>query len=70
MELSELKRLREELAAARFSGALTVKAGEQWVTYKSEAELRAALEALNRDIAAAEGRARSRRLLAWCSKGL
>lgn len=70
MELSELKRLRDELVAARFSGALTVKAGEQWVTYKSEAEMRAALEALEREIAAAEGRARPRRLLAWCSKGL
>lgn len=70
MELTELKRLRDELLAARFSGALSVKAGEQQVTYRSEAEMRAALADLEAQIARLEGRPSARRARVWCAKGL
>jgi hypothetical protein len=39
MTLEQLKAQREALKAARFNGVLTVKAGDKWVTYKSDAEL-------------------------------
>ncbi|MEW5890352.1 MAG: hypothetical protein AB1768_15225 [Pseudomonadota bacterium] len=70
MDLQTLKRLRDELLSARMSGVLTVKAGEQQVTYRSDAELCAALADLEARIAAAEGRPAVRRVRAWCAKGL
>jgi hypothetical protein len=36
-----------------------VKAGDKWVTYKSDAELQSALNDLEREIAKAEGRPRA-----------
>ena len=49
MTLEQLKAQREALQAARFNGVLTVKAGDKWVTYKSDAELQSALGDLDRD---------------------
>ncbi|MCK2097712.1 phage head-tail joining protein [Thauera aromatica] len=43
MTLEQLKAQREALQAACFNGVLTVKAGDKWVTYKSDAELQSAL---------------------------
>ncbi|MCX8016973.1 MAG: hypothetical protein N2690_03575 [Rhodocyclaceae bacterium] len=70
MELEELLRLRDELLAARYAGVLSVRAGEQTVTYRSEAELRAALAELEAHIAKAQGKGRVQRARAWCAKGL
>ena len=70
MTLEQLKAQREALQAARFSGVLTVKAGDKWVTYKSDAELQSALHDLDREIAQQEGRPRARRIRAYAGKGL
>ncbi len=58
MTLEQLKAQREALKAARFNGVLTVKAGDKWITYKSDAEIQSALSNLEREIAKAEGRPR------------
>jgi hypothetical protein len=52
MTIDELQTLRDTLKAARYNGALTVRAGDKWVTYKSDKEMAAALDALEREIAA------------------
>jgi len=70
MTLDQLKAQREALRAARFSGLLTVKAVDKWVTYKSDAEMQAALEDLEREIAKIEGRRRARRVRVYAAKGL
>lgn len=70
MDLQDLQQRYEELLAARYSGALTVRAGEQWVTYRSDAELRAALQDLQQRIEQLQGRRRMQRCRAWCAKGL
>jgi len=69
MTLEQLKAQRA-LQAARFNGVLTVKAGDKWVTYKSDAELQSALHDLDREIAQAEGRPRARRIRTYAGKGL
>ena len=38
MTLDQLKTLRDALQAARYNGVLTIKAGDKWVTYRSDAE--------------------------------
>ena len=70
MTLDQLKAQREALQLARFNGVLTVKAGDKWVTYKSDAELQSALGDLDREIAKAEGRPRARRIRTYAGKGL
>ena len=70
MTLDQLKIQREALLAARYNGVLTIKAGDKWVTYKSDAELQSALGYLAREIALAEGRPRARRIRTICGKGL
>lgn len=69
-ELDALTAQRDALRAARYSGALSVRAGEQQVTYRSDAELRAALAELEARIEALQGRRPLRRVRAWCAKGL
>ncbi len=59
MTLAQLKAQREALQSARFNGVLTVRAGDKFVTYKSDAELQSALHDLDREIALAEGRPRA-----------
>ncbi|WP_291455081.1 hypothetical protein [Cupriavidus sp.] len=49
---------------------LTVKAGDKWLTYKSDAEMQAAIRDLEREIANAEGRRPARRIRVYTSKGL
>ena len=70
MTLEQLKTQREALLSARFNGVLTVKAGDKWVTYKSDAELQSALGDLDREIAKLEGRPHARRIRTLCAKGL
>ena len=70
MTLEQLKAQREALQAARFNGVLTVKAGDKWLTYKSDAELQAALQDLEREVANAEGRRPARRIRTYAGKGL
>ena len=70
MTIEQLKAQREALQAARFNGVLTVKAGDKWVTYKSDAELQSALHDLDREIALAEGRPPARRIRTYAGKGL
>ncbi len=62
MTFEQLKIQREALQSARFNGVLTVKAGDKWATYKSDAELQSALGDLDREIAKLEGRPHARRI--------
>ena len=55
MDLSELIRRRDALERARYGGRRTVEVGDRSITYKSDAEMKAALLDLNRKIAAASG---------------
>jgi len=70
MTIEQLKAQREALKAARFNGVLTVKAGDKWITYKSDAEIQSALSDLEREIDKAEGRPRARRIRTYAGKGL
>lgn len=70
MTLEQLKSQREALQTARFNGVLTIKAGDKLVTYKSDAELQAALADMDREIARQEGRPRARSIRTVCAKGL
>ena len=69
MTLEQLQQQCEALRTARYQGVLTVRAGDKWVTYKSDAEMRAALAAIDREIAVLQGRPRRRRLLTYGKKG-
>ena len=66
----QLKAQREALQAARLSGVFQIKAGDKWITYRSDKEIQAALADVDREIAQMEGRPRPRRIRAYCSKGL
>lgn len=70
MDLTQLIALRNALKTARYQGVLSLKAGDKWVTYKSDAEMRSALSALERDIALMQGKPKSRSLKTYASKGL
>ena len=70
MTLDQLKAQRDALQAARYNGVLTIKAGDKWVTYRSDAELQSALHDLEREIAQQEGRPRTRRIRTYAGKGL
>lgn len=68
--LADLTALRDALERARFAGTLTVRSGDDSVTYKTDAEMRAALADLNAKIAAAGGTPRVRQLRIVSNKGL
>jgi hypothetical protein len=70
MTLEELQNMRDTLRAARYNGALTVRAGDKWVTYKSDKEMATALDALEREIAAKTGKRGKKRVLTYAEKGL
>lgn len=70
MTLDQLKKQRDALMTARFQGVLTVRAGDKWVTYRSDAELADALTAIEREIKRAQGQNNPRRIRTVCSKGL
>ncbi len=68
--LAELQARREALTAARSSGVSRVSYDGKTVDYRSVAEIDRAIEALDREIAAAEGRRIVRHLRVSTDKGL
>ena len=68
--LAELQSRREALTAARSSGVARVSYDGKTVDYRSVAEIDRAIEALDREIAAAEGRRVIRHLRVTTDKGL
>ncbi|MBE7183836.1 MAG: hypothetical protein INR68_05475 [Methylobacterium mesophilicum] len=68
--VSELKSCREVLAAQRASGVARVSYDGRAVEYRSMAEIDAALQSLDREIAAAEGRSVLRQVRVFTTKGL
>ncbi|WP_424931903.1 phage head-tail joining protein [Amaricoccus macauensis] len=68
--ITELKARREALTAARSTGVARVSYDGKTVDYRSVAEIDRAIEALDREIAAAEGRRIVRHLRVTTTKGL
>jgi hypothetical protein len=68
--LSELCTRREALSAQRSSGVARVSYDGKTVDYRSVAEIDRAIEALDREIAAAEGRRVVRQVRITTTKGL
>jgi hypothetical protein len=67
---ADLKARRETLAAQRSSGIARVSYDGKTVDYRSVAEIDRAIEALDREIAAAEGRRIVRQVRVTTTKGL
>ena len=70
MTLEQLISRRETLLSARYNGVLTIRAGDKQMTYKTDIEMKAALDHLEREIARVEGRRRTRSIRTVCGKGL
>jgi len=68
--LTDLRARREALSAQRSSGVARVSYDGKTVDYRSVAEIDRAIEALDREIAAAEGRRIVRQVRVTTSKGL
>ena len=68
--ITELKARREALSASRASGVARASYDGRSVEYRSLAEIDRAIEALDREIAAAEGRPVVRQVRIIASKGL
>lgn len=68
--LSELQARREALRSQRASGVARVSYDGKSVDYRSVAEIDRALEALDREIAVAEGRRLVRHIRVTTGKGL
>ena len=69
-DLATLKLRRESLTAQRASGVARVSYDGKTVDYRSVAEIDRAIEALDREIAAAEGRKLIRHIRVTATKGL
>lgn len=69
-DLATLKLRREALASQRSSGVARVSYDGKTVDYRSVAEIDRAIEALDREIAAAEGRRMIRHVRVTATKGL
>ena len=69
-DLATLKLRRESLTAQRASGVARVSYDGKTVDYRSVAEIDRAIEALDREIAAAEGRRMIRHVRVTATKGL
>ena len=69
-DLATLKLRRESLTAQRASGVARVSYDGKTVDYRSVAEIDRAIEALDREIAAAEGRKLIRQVRITATKGL
>jgi hypothetical protein len=69
MTLSELKALREELAAERRSGAKRLKFEDREVEYMNDREYRRMLADLDREIAQREGTETTRVIYPIYTKG-
>lgn len=68
--LTELRARREALAVQRSSGVARVSYDGKTVDYRSVAEIDRAIEALDREIAAVEGRRIVRQVRVTTAKGL
>ena len=68
--IAELRTRREALAASRSSGVARVSYDGKTVDYRSLAEIDRAIEVLDREIAAAEGRKIIRQVRVITTKGL
>ena len=68
--ITDLRARRDALAAQRSSGVARVSYDGKTVDYRSVAEIDRAIEALDREIAAAEGRKIVRHVRITTSKGL
>jgi hypothetical protein len=68
--ITDLRARREALSAQRSSGVARVSYDGKTVEYRSVAEIDRAIEALDREIAAAEGRRIVRQVRVTTSKGL
>jgi hypothetical protein len=68
--IAELRARREALATQRSSGVARVSYDGKTVEYRSLAEIDRAIEALDREIAAAEGRRIVRQIRVTTAKGL
>jgi hypothetical protein len=68
--ITDLRARREALSAQRSSGVARVSYDGKTVEYRSVAEIDRAIEALDRDIAAAEGRRIVRQVRVATAKGL
>jgi hypothetical protein len=69
-DLATLKLRRDALTSQRTSGVARVSYDGKTVDYRSVAEIDRAIEALDRDIAAAEGRRIVRQVRVTTAKGL
>ena len=67
---TELRSRRDALSAQRYSGIARVSYDGKTVDYRSVAEIDRAIEALDREIAAAEGRRIVRQIRVTTAKGL
>lgn len=70
MTITDLRTRREALTAQRSSGVARVSYDGKTVDYRSVAEIDRAIEALDREIAAAEGRRMVRHIRVMATKGL
>ena len=68
--ITDLRARRDALAAQRSSGVARVSYDGKTVDYRSVAEIDRAIEALDREIAAAEGRRIVRHVRVTTTKGL
>jgi hypothetical protein len=68
--ITDLRARREVLSAQRASGVARVSYDGKMVDYRSVAEIDHAIEALDREIASAEGRRMVRQLRITTAKGL
>ena len=68
--ITDLRARREELSTQRASGVARVSYDGKTVDYRSVAEIDRAIEALDREIAAAEGRRMVRHVRVMATKGL
>ncbi|MDF1716913.1 MAG: hypothetical protein P1U75_09615 [Antarcticimicrobium sp.] len=68
--LTELRARRETLAVQRSSGVARISYDGKTVDYRSVVEIDRAIEALDREIAAAEGRRIVRQVRVTTTKGL
>ena len=69
-DLATLKLRRESLTAQRASGVARISYDGKTVDYRSVAEIDRAIEALDREIAASEGRRMVRHVRVTATKGL